>query len=225
MEIKITKADETKQATGEIIDYNNEEGWLTYKDHSDEIANEIKKIALNRELNIDEVREKIRATDEMIQRKCFGTKWVGPKKQKRAKKRPLNETKELFQEQCEELDDLIAAGTQYKDVNRRLWRLKELICGPKVGSTEPACINNPMSGELITDKETIKKVSLEHCARILTKNEIRACDKEELMTKEKMHEEVMMIADKDSYDEHVQYCTGESEEEGQKHVQTSEQIR
>jgi hypothetical protein len=53
----------------------------------DEIADEIKKIALNGDLTIDEVREQIRATDEMIQRKCFGTKWVGPKKQKRAKKK------------------------------------------------------------------------------------------------------------------------------------------
>ena len=85
-----------------------------------------------------------------------------------------------------------------------MWRLKELICGPKVGSTEPACINNPVSGELITDKDTIKRVSLEHCARILTKNEIRDCDKGELETKEKMHEEVMKFDDK-----------SESEEEGQ----------
>jgi hypothetical protein len=46
----------------------------------------IKKTALNGELNIDEVREKIRATDEMIQRKFFGTKWVGPKKKKGLKK-------------------------------------------------------------------------------------------------------------------------------------------
>ena len=59
MEIKITKADETKQAKREIIDYNNEEGWLTYKNHSDEIADVIKKTALNGELNIDEVREKL----------------------------------------------------------------------------------------------------------------------------------------------------------------------
>ena len=53
-----------------------------------------------------------------------------------------------------------------------------------MGSTEPACINNPESGELITDKETIKKVSLDHCAKILTKIETRECDKEELMAKE-----------------------------------------
>jgi hypothetical protein len=68
-----------------------------------------------------------------------------------------------------------------------------------VGSTEPACINNPESGELITDKETMKKVSLEHCAKILTKNEIRACDKGEQKTKEKTHKKEMQNTDKDSY--------------------------
>ena len=35
------------------------------------------------------------------------------------------------------------------------------------------CINNPETGELITDTETIKKVSLEHNVKILTKNPIR----------------------------------------------------
>ena len=68
-----------------------------------------------------------------------------------------------------------------------MWKLKELICGPKVGSSEPACINNPETGELITDKTTIKKVSLEHCAKILTKNKIRDCDREELRAKEVTH--------------------------------------
>ena len=46
MEIKISKADEVKQAKREIIDYNNEEGWLTYQNHSDEIADVIKTTAL-----------------------------------------------------------------------------------------------------------------------------------------------------------------------------------
>ena len=88
MEIKITKADETKQAKREIIDYNNEEGWLTYKNHSDEIADVIKKIALNRELNIDEVREKIRATDEMIQKRALGPNGLDQRNKKGLKKDP-----------------------------------------------------------------------------------------------------------------------------------------
>ena len=58
---------------------------------------------------------------------------------------------------CEELNELIETGASYKDVNRRIWKIKELICGPKVGHSEPACINNPVTGDLITDKDTIKK--------------------------------------------------------------------
>ena len=77
----------------------------------------------------------------------------------------------MFKEQVEEMEELHATGASYKDVNIRIWKMKEIICGPKVGPAEPACINNPISGELVTDKETIKKVNLEHWARILSKNE------------------------------------------------------
>ena len=51
-----------------------------------------------------------------------------------------------------------------------------------------------------TDEGRDKKVSLEHCAKILTKNEIRECDKEELRLKERTHEKVMKETDKDSYE-------------------------
>ena len=184
----------------EIINFRNEEGWKKYEEESDAIADVIKQIALNKSQSIDEVREQIRAEDEKTQKKCFGTVWVGPKKQKKPKKRSSKETKELFKDQCEELNELIETGANYKDVNRRMWKLKELICGPKVGSSEPACINNPETGELITDKTTIKKVSLEHCAKILTKNKIRECDREELRAKEVAHDEIMRETDKDSYE-------------------------
>ena len=43
-------------------------------------------------------------------------------------------------------------------------------------------------------------MTLEHCARILTKNEIRECDKEELRTKELTHEKVMKETETDSYE-------------------------
>ena len=67
------------------------------------------------------------------------------------------EIPELFKEQCGELDELIETGSSYKDVNRRMWKIKELLCGPKVGLSEPACIDDPVTGDLITDKDTIKK--------------------------------------------------------------------
>ena len=82
-------------------------------------------------------------------------------------KKSSKDLNELFEEQCVEINELIETGASFKDVNRRMWKIKELICGPKVGRSEPACINNPVTGELITDKDTIRKVSLEHCAGIL----------------------------------------------------------
>ena len=59
-------------------------------------------------------------------------------------------------------------------------------------------------------------MSLEHCAKILTKNKIRECDKEELRLKEMTHEKVMKETDKDSYElkRLVQRGTGKSKEEG-----------
>ena len=66
-----------------------------YKEESDTSAEVIKRIALDETLSIDEVREQIRAEDEKTQKKCFGTVWVGPKKQKKQKKRSSKETKEL----------------------------------------------------------------------------------------------------------------------------------
>ena len=93
-----------------------------------------------------------------------------PQEAKNGNKKSSKDLKELFGEQNDELNELIETGASYKDVNRRMWKIKELICGPKVGRSEPACINNPVTGDLITDKDTIKKVSLEHCARILKKN-------------------------------------------------------
>ena len=60
---------------------------------------------------------------------------------------------------------------------------------------EPACINNPTNCELITDRESIK--AIEHCAKILAKNKIRDCDKEELRTKEEEHTRIMENREKE----------------------------
>ena len=155
--IKIPTVEVTKTKKREIINLNNEEGWKQYAEHTDEIADAISEIVRNDNLTIDEVRELINAEDQKAQKKCFGTIWIGPKKQKKGTKRSSKDLKELFKEQCEELNELIETGSSYKDVNRRMWKIKELICGPKVGLSEPACIDDPVTGDLITDKDTIKK--------------------------------------------------------------------
>ena len=102
----------------------------------------------------------------------------------------LDKTKQKVRDQAktkkggkEHLDDLLKmtnTGAEFKDAQKRLWKLKEKVVGPKVGPAEPACINDPTTGELITNKEEIKSKSLAHCVKILSKNPIRECDREEL---------------------------------------------
>ena len=57
-----------------------------------------------------------------------------------------------------------------------------------------------ISGERITHKDSIKKVSLEHCARILSKNKIRECDKEDLREKKRTHKSIMENGIKKGYE-------------------------
>ena len=66
-----------------------------------------------------------------------------------------------------------------------------MVVGPKVGPAEPACINDPNTGKLITNKESIKSTSLAHCGNILTKNPIRECNQDELKKKEENHRRLM----------------------------------
>ena len=61
------------------------------------------------------------------------------------------------------------------------------------------CINDPVTGELITDIEMIKKKSLEHNVKILTKNPLRGEDVKERMEKQIWHDKIMNKGDIDSW--------------------------
>ena len=67
----------------------------------------------------------------------------------------------------------------------------DLINGPKIKPSEPTCINDPETGELITDKESIKKKSLDHCVKVLSKNKAREKDVEEHRRMEENHKNIM----------------------------------
>ena len=125
----------------------------------------IAEIANDRELTIDEVRERIKGMDDKIQRECFGTTWIKPNRKSGTKPKQKMEADELFKEHLDDLLKMTDAGSDFKDKQRRLWKLKEKVVGPKVGPAEPACINDPTTGELITNKEEIKSKSLAHCVK------------------------------------------------------------
>ena len=78
-----------------------------------------------------------------------------------------------------------------QDLYQRIYKLKNVINGPKVEAPEPTAINDPITGEPITDNEEIKRVSLEHNVKILTKNKPKRKDMELINLKKCNHEEIM----------------------------------
>ena len=88
---------------------------------------------------------------------------------------------ELFKEHLDDLLKMMNTGSNYKDAICKIWKTKEMVVGPKVGPAEIACINDPNTGELITNKESIKSTSLAHCVE---------CDQDELDKKEENHRRI-----------------------------------
>ena len=183
-----------------VVNYRNPEGWKNYKDVSDKFAEKIKKVVEETE-DINMVRIKIEAINMEIENEAFGLIWQGGNKKKKKKKRNCKELKELYQEQHEELNKMLDEGClNAKSLNAKIYKLKEIIDGPKISASEPMCIKDPENGELITDPEKIKKVSLEHNVKILTKNPIRKEDEGERKKKEEHHQKIMRKDDKDSWE-------------------------
>ena len=103
-----------------------------------------------------------------------------------------------------------------------------MVVVTKVGPAEPACFNNPITGELITNNDCIKSTSLAHCVKILTKNPIRECDQDELDKKEENHRRIMEKnkTDPREYTQKiVQKGTERHKKQEQRDVQTTKQHR
>ena len=83
---------------------------------------------------------------------------------------------------------------------QRIYKLKKVINGPKIEAPEPTAINDPITGELITDEEEIKRVSLEHNVKILTKNKLKRKDEGLINLKKRNHEEIMSEGVTNSWD-------------------------
>ena len=94
-------------------------------------------------------------------------------------------------EQQEELDEMLAEGYNKKDLNAKIYKLKEMITGPKIKASETMCIKDPNTGELITDFETIKETTLKHTLKILSKKPVRKEDREEHEEKVRNHNRIM----------------------------------
>ena len=131
---------------------------------------------------------------------CFGITWQKDSSKKKKTKRDYKEIQELFDLQFEEINEMIEEGSSSPSLMNKIYDIKKKVNGPKVKSQSPMAINDPVSGELITDPEKIKSISLNHNLKILKKNEPRECDLEEFKAKQNNHDEIMNIMDKNDWE-------------------------
>ena len=181
-----------------MINYSNNEGWARYISMSNSKAREMEEI-IESEKDIQAIERKLNILDLEIQARSFGIVWRTPGTGKKTKKRENRELNLLYKEQQEELEELIRQGLMGKDLNQKIYKMKTAIQGNKIQPQEATAINNPVTGELITDEDEIKEVSLDHNVRILTKDTPRPEDEAEIAENKKLHEEIMSGSNKDAW--------------------------
>ena len=59
----------------------------------------------------------------------------------------------MYNEYLEQIDSVISESLDRKDRNSKMYKLKSLVTGPNIKPQEKAAINDPTTGELITDGE------------------------------------------------------------------------
>jgi len=64
---------------------------------------------------------------------AFGVTWQGSKK-KRKKKKYTKQLKEPYQEQQNEIDEMLKQGYSVKGLDAKIYKVKEIINGPKISS-------------------------------------------------------------------------------------------
>ena len=184
-----------------------ESGWNTFKPGSWEIykevtkrkANSIKEVVENNELSEEEVIKKVDKIKDTINREVFGkTKIKKPKKvstktkQDDEKKSDEAEAKELSQKELEQMEDQINKITSSSNGKcGQIFKVKQLIEGPKKAGQEAHAIKDPNSGELVVSTKEIKKVTLEHCLNALKNNEPSEDVKEIVNSKNDAVDEIM----------------------------------
>ena len=189
LKIKLPAIKQKKQRKVPVINMNNPEGWKKYKTVTDKYADIIEN-KVNNVKHIDLLEADLHVIELDILLESFGVTFRGPGKKIKAKKNTNRELKEMLQEDIIEMDELLSSGYNAKDLNQKIFKLRKAIIGPKIKAQETMAINDPSSGELITDSEQIKDVSLQHNIKILTKKPPREKDKEEIKKKLENHKTI-----------------------------------
>ena len=181
-----------------VINLKNKEGWKKYEEISNQFAHRIREIVEKTE-DPDVMEREIQFTDIDLQIASFGITWQGPSKKKK-KKQSSKDLRDLYREHLDDLNEMLKDGIQGDNLNNKMYKLRDIIEGPKIKPQEPMAINDPKTGELVTDNDEIKRISLEHNIKILTKNAPREQDRERFEKIKEAHEKAMNEPDLDAWE-------------------------
>ena len=145
-------------------------GWKNYKELTDRRASEINVIA-EKDIPMDEKFKQIENIEKEIKFEAFGKTRVRRSKPfKKVDMENEDTNEELLRKQSSKIENEIL---RIKSMNLgrtgNVFKMKEVINGPKKGSQAPTAIKHPISGELIVANEEIKNVTLAYCVDNLTK--------------------------------------------------------
>ena len=204
MEIILCGMPRRKQVVENISTWNlgKSGGWEEYERLTNKRAGEIDAIAEQNDISIDKIFKRIETIEKEIKFEAFGKTRA---KRRRAIKKVNTENedkdKELIRKQTSKIENEILKLTSQK-LGRagNVFKMREIINGPKKGSQVPTAIKDPKSGDLIVSNEEIKNVTLAYCVDNLTKKPADASVVKGLEVKQILHNIRMKNVEDDSKD-------------------------
>ena len=148
-----------------VINLKNKEGWKKYEEISNQFAHKIREIVEKTE-DPDVMEREIQFTDIDLQIASFGITWQGPSKKKK-KKQSSKDLRDLYREHLDDLNEMLKDGIQGDNLNNKMYKLRDIIEGPKIKPQEPMAINDPKTGELVTDNEYLLSITLKFSQKML----------------------------------------------------------
>ena len=171
-------------------------GWDDYERLTNRRAGEVNQLVDKEDISIDQIVKRIINIENEIKFEAFGKTRTNRKKTKRiTKEKGVTEevaNKDLIKKQSKRIEEeVIKIKSQKLGRVGNIFKMKEVITGPKKGSQVPTAIRNPATGDLVVSNEEIKNVTLAYCVANLTNksSEVnRGLELKEYLHKKRMEE-------------------------------------
>ena len=190
-------------------------GWQVYERITDDVAEKVRKINED-ENDINKAMAKIEAIETKTKFKSFGKTKHSEKKGTKQRLCRCDPGKRGSCDECKRKDDeLVATRTQkleaqlqkIKSSNQgrsgNVFQIRKSVLGSKKGGQEASAIRDPESGELVVNKEEIKRITLKYCVNNLKNNDPDP-DTEDIVKKRKFEQKKIM-EDKSGEDFNITY--------------------